>query len=204
LIWEWLARVNWEVAANSMYLISVLLATRNSWHTWWTGIIGCLIFGGLFFHFNLYADVTLQGFFILTSLHGWWHWQRGHQGAPAPISRSTGVELIYWGMAALAAAIAYGALLRKFTNAYAPFLDSLVLTFSILAQFLLMRRRVETWWCWLIVNTIAVPLYYSRGLQLTALFYAAYWINAWVAVRRWYGVLGKQQELQAPQAASAA
>src|SRR5688572_10643390 len=29
--------VNWEVAANLAYLVSILLATMNSWHTWWTG-----------------------------------------------------------------------------------------------------------------------------------------------------------------------
>ena len=198
-----IARVNWEVAANLVYLASVLLATRNSWHTWWTGIVGCLIFAWLFCHANLYADVTLQGFFIVTSIHGWWYWQRGQQGAPVPISRSSAIELINWTLAAVAAAVGYGVLLQMFTNAYAPFLDSLVLTFSILAQFLLMRRRVETWWCWLIVNTIAVPLYFSRDLQLTAFFYAAYWINACVALWRWYRLLGRQQGLPTPQVAGA-
>jgi nicotinamide mononucleotide transporter len=39
----------------------------------------------------------------------------------------------------------------------------------------------------LLVNTIAVPLYYSRGLHLTALLYAGFWINAiasWLFWRR--------------------
>src|SRR5688572_10282772 len=146
----------------------------NSWHTWWTGIIGCLMFAWLFLQANLYADVTLQVFFIVTSLYGWWHWLRGRQGEPAPIARSTIAECLTWATAAIAGAIGYGALLHAFTEAYAPFADSLVLTFSILAQFLLMRRRIESWWFWLAVNAIAVPLYFSRGLQLTALFYAAY------------------------------
>ncbi len=105
---------------------------------------------------------------------------RRHRSAEAPTS-----EIVVWAAAAIVGALGYGALLLKFTDAYAPFIDSLVLTFSILAQFLLMRRRVETWWCWLIVNTIAVPLYLSRDLVLTAAFYAAYWVNACVAMRRW-------------------
>ncbi len=195
--------VNWEVAANLVYLASILLATRNSWHTWWTGIVGCLMFAWLFFHANLYADVTLQGFFIVTSVYGWWHWQRGNHGAPAPIRRSSAAELMTWIIAAVAGAAGYGMLLREFTNAYAPVMDSLVLTFSILAQFLLMRRRVETWWCWLVVNTIAVPLYFSRDLQLTALFYAVYWINACVALRRWSVLLGQQRDSPVPQGAGA-
>ena len=35
------------------------------------------------------------------------------------------------------------------------------------------------------VNTIAVPLYASRGLHLTAVLYAVFWINAWVALWHW-------------------
>ena len=35
------------------------------------------------------------------------------------------------------------------------------------------------------VNTIAVPLYASRGLTLTAVLYAGFWLNALVALRHW-------------------
>lgn len=181
--------MTWEIATNLVYLASILLATRNSWHTWWTGILGCLMFAWLFYQSQLYADVTLQGFFIVTSLYGWWHWVRGQHGEPSPIKRSTLREIALWSACAVIAALGYGALLFKFTDAYAPFVDSLVLTFSILAQLLLMRRRVETWWCWLIVNTISIPLYWSRGLELTAAFYAAYWINAWFGLERWRALL---------------
>jgi len=82
-------------------------------------------------------------------------------------------------------AVGYGWLLHRFTDAYAPFLDSVVLAFSVLAQLLLMRRHYESWWCWLLVNTIAVPLYLSKNLHVTALLYTAFWINAVVALVRW-------------------
>jgi nicotinamide mononucleotide transporter len=48
-----------------------------------------------------------------------------------------------------------------------------------------MQRRLETWAFWLLVNTIAVPLYASRGLYLTAFLYAGYWINAVISWRWW-------------------
>ena len=32
-----------EWLANIVYTASVILAARNSIHTWWTGIIGCLL-----------------------------------------------------------------------------------------------------------------------------------------------------------------
>jgi nicotinamide mononucleotide transporter len=76
-------------------------------------------------------------------------------------------------------------MLYRWTDAYAPFIDSLVLTFSVIAQLLLMRRRAESWWAWLLVNSIAVPLYVSRNLYVTAALYSAFWINAVVGLIRW-------------------
>ena len=90
--------------------------------------------------------------------------------------------------------VGYGWLLWRFTDAYAPFIDSIILAFSVLGQLLLMDRRVESWWCWLLVNTIAVPLYASRGLNVTAVLYAAFWINAVVSLRHWQRLAGEVTE----------
>jgi nicotinamide mononucleotide transporter len=174
-----------EIAANVFNAASILLAARNSFHTWWVGIVGCGLFGWVFFSTQLYADVTLQTFFIVTSIIGWRNWVHGNAGAQLPVRRTRPRSLT--GMLAAGAGVAavYGWLLHRFTNAYAPFLDSVVLAFSVLGQLLLMHRRYESWWCWLLVNTIAVPLYLTRGLTVTALLYAAFWVNALVALFRW-------------------
>ena len=44
----------------------------------------------------------------------------------------------------------------------------------------------------LLVNTVAVPLYASRGLYLTALLYAAYWLNALASWFFWRREMGAQ------------
>ena len=182
-------KVGWEIAANGFNTASILLAGRNSSHTWWTGIVGCLLFAFVFFWARLYADLTLQTFFISTSILGWWNWLHGRQGSELPVRRTT---IGWFGLltaVGIFVAAGYGWLLHRFTKAYAPFLDSFILAFSVLGQFLLMGRRVENWWCWLLVNTIAVPLYAVRGLHLTALLYAVFWVNAIVSLRRWNRLL---------------
>lgn len=175
-----------EITANSVNLVAIALATRNSIHTWWTGILGCALFGWLFFTSQLYADVTLQGFFIVTSALGWWHWLH-HRGTRAqrPITRTAKAELAVTVPLGALAALGYGWLLHRFTNAYAPFLDSAVLALSVAAQLLLMRRKVETWIFWFIANTLTVALFTSRELWITAFFYALFWVNAPIGFLRW-------------------
>ncbi len=165
--------------------VSIVLAGRNIVHSWWLGIIGCSLFAILFYDVRLYADVVLQLFFIATCAIGWVQWLRGAKGKPLPITRVNLRALGAMVAAGMAATVVYGLLLHTFTSAYAPFIDSTVLVFSIIAQLLLMGRRLETWAFWLLVNTVAVPLYASRGLYLTAVLYGAYWINAVVSWGWW-------------------
>lgn len=181
-----------EIAANVVMTVSIVLAGRNNVHSWWLGVVGCAMFAALFYSVKLYADVALQLFFIVTCFIGWLRWLRGAAGGALPISRARPAALGWMVGVGIAATAAYGLMLQAYTNAYAPFIDSAVLMFSIVAQLLLMGRRLDTWPFWLLVNTISVPLYASRGLHLTALLYAAYWLNALVSWVFW------QRQMAAP------
>lgn len=177
-----------EVAANAFTALAIILAGRNSMHTWWTGIVGCGLFAIVFASSKLYADVVLQVFFIATSILGWWKWLRGGDaGANLPVTHASLASILWTVPIGLLATACYAALLHHYTDAYAPLFDSAVLVFSVIGQIMMMQRRVENWAFWVLVNTIAAPLYYSRGLQLTALLYTGFWINAvvsWITWRR--------------------
>lgn len=179
-----------ELFANLATVICIFLAGRNSIHTWWTGIIACVLFGWLFYDAKLYADVTLQVFFVATGIIGWVKWaNRSTIAAVTEENRRTYVGgLLMWGGVAVIVAGIYGTILHYFTDAYAPFVDSAVLAFSVLGQILLMRRDLATWPVWVIVNTLSVPLYLSRELYLTAGLYAVFWVHAIYATFHWYNL----------------
>lgn len=175
-----------EWSATATTALAVWLAARRHIATWPIGIVGCLLYGALFAASQLYADATLQAFFIATSAIGWWQWRRAAQAvdrpAPAPLRWSV------WGLMLAAGGVvtlAYGSLLFHWTDAFAPFQDSAVLTTSVVAQVLLMQGRRETWPVWILVNTLSVPLYLSRGLDVTAGLYALFWLNAWHGWWHW-------------------
>lgn len=175
-----------ELAANALTAVSIVLAARNNVHTWWIGILGCALLAVTFHGAALYADVTLQAFFIASSALGWWNWLHGRRGSRLPVTHITRQELARALLLAAGVTCGYGALLAHFTAAYAPFLDSAILALSVVAQVFLLRRRVENWPVWLLVNSMAVPLYASRALYLTSALYAVYWVNAWFGWRHWH------------------
>jgi nicotinamide mononucleotide transporter len=168
--------------------VSIWLAARNHPYTWPSGILGCALFSIVFLRNQLYADATLQLFFIATSVIGWWQWF--HPALPdtvgqRPITEAKRQTLFWLVIAGIAVTVAYGWLLHRFTNAFMPYMDAAVLALSVIAQCLQMQRKIETWPFWLAVNTLSVGLYEWRGLRLTAVLYAAYWVNAWYGWWKW-------------------
>lgn len=182
-----------EIAAALMTVICIVLAGRNNIHTWWTGIVACVLYGTLFYQVQLYADATLQVFFIVTGILGWVQWNGGVGLTAASISYASRKMMVVSMVAAIVVALIYAWLLHTYTNAYAPLVDSLVLTISVAAQLLLMARKMQTWPLWLIVNVLSIPLYFSRELYISGALYIACLINAVVAWRYWITVFNSDK-----------
>ena len=83
-----------EIAANVLMTASIILAGRNNIHSWWIGMLGCVLFAVLFYEVNLYADVLLQLFFIVTCVIGWLQWRRGAR-RPSPWPEPLDSKRIY-------------------------------------------------------------------------------------------------------------
>lgn len=181
-----------EYLAIAFTVICVFLAGQNNVHTWWTGIVACILYGFVFYDAKLYADVMLQGFFVVTGIIGWVFWRNIRRSEVLPIKKTNLYTILLIIFASFTLASVYSIMLETFTDAANPMLDSLVLTLSIAAQILLMQRRLETWCFWIAVNTIAVPLFWIRGLEATSILYAFFWAHAIYASFNWNKLYAKQ------------
>jgi nicotinamide mononucleotide transporter len=162
-----------EIAGNVFTLLSVWLARRNSIHTWWAGIAGVTLYGIMFFRTRLYADTLLQLFFLGTCVVGWWQWARGGADrGELPITDLARGPRMGVALAVLAGAGISGLLFQRFTDAALPYADSFILSGSVVAQLLMMRRKLEHWPVWICVDVMAVAVYSARALYLTAAVYA--------------------------------
>jgi nicotinamide mononucleotide transporter len=173
-----------EWAAIFFTALCIWLAGQNNVFTWPTGIVAVLLYAVIFYEVKLYAEVLLQFFFVGTSLYGWWVWRNKKTGVE-PIKSVSVVTLAFLLALAAISTIGYASVLHMFTDASAPVLDSTVLMFSILGQLLLMSRYKQNWPVWILVNTVSVPLYFTRELYPTAIMYSIFWVHAWYAWWKW-------------------
>ncbi|CUR34661.1 putative transporter [Planktothrix tepida PCC 9214] len=153
---------------------SVGLLARNNPLGWWIGLVGVVTYAIIFYQVKLYADVGIQIFYLITSIQGILIWLKGgeHQ-TEKPISHLPKSQFIVSAIAFIPSVWGLRTVLIAIQGA-APFWDALTTVGSAIAQLYLMERYVESWYLWIAVDVIYVPLYASRGLYLTSGLYAVF------------------------------
>ena len=163
-----------EVFAVGTGAVSVWLLARNKPSGWVVGLFSVVAFGFLFFQARLFAEVGIQIFYFVTSLQAVYIWLRGGEGGTEkPVSRATPRTL--WVSVALVIVGTFAIYrLLLIVNGAAPSWDALTTVLSLTAHIYLMWRFVESWFIWIAVDVIYVPLYASRGLALTSALYVVF------------------------------
>lgn len=186
LIAKWLA-TNWfEAVAAVITAFSIWLATKENIGYYPTGLVALAMYTWIYFGAKLYAESVLQVVCFGLMIYGWYEWLHGGANRKElPVTR-TPAWAWGWGMASgvLGSALVIAVQLR-FTDNPNPYVDSSLLVWSLVAQWMTARKWIENWILWVVINTFSVPLYVVRDLWFTAALYVALWILAIVGYVQW-------------------
>jgi nicotinamide mononucleotide transporter len=174
-----------ELSATLVTLTCVILGVKRSLWQFPVGLIGTGLFFLVVWNRHIYANAALQVFFIGVQFYGWWYWMKGSAGHRPPI-RNTPLPI--WLGACVAAVLVAAALvpvLKTYTPTTTPMIDGLTFTLSVVAQFLLDRKRIETWIVWTVVNVASVILYATQGLWIFTALYVFFFFNAFWGWWEW-------------------
>ena len=161
----------------------VALAVAQRIETFPVGIANNVFFVILFADARLYADAGLQLVYIALGVMGWWIWATRAR-SPLAVRHASPRLLVAIALGVGAATLILIPILRAAHGA-APGWDALTTSMSLGAQVLLNLKRLETWFVWIAVDIIYVPLYFSRDLNLTALVYIVFLSLCIRGYRQW-------------------
>lgn len=181
-----------EIAATAATVLCVLLAVKRSILQFPIGLLATTLFFFVFASAQLYASAGLQIVFTAVQVYGWWYWLYGDRGHRPPITHLRVGRLMVASAAAIAASAVLGAGLNRATNANMALIDAQIFGLSLLAQFLLDRKKIENWFVWGLVDTLSVYVYLTQGLFATAGLYAALLINCVWGWSEWRRALLRQ------------
>lgn len=187
---EWISHNFIEIFGAVTGIIYVFLEIRQTSWLWPVGIATSAVYVWIFFHGRLYADMSLQIYYLVISVIGWFWWINGtgvrksddkHLVVTRLKSR-TGIILF------LAFVLLYCVLyftLSRFTDSPVPAVDSFITSMSVIATWMLARKIYEHWYLWILTDIVASVLFLSRGLYPTVVLYAVYAIMSLSGLAEW-------------------
>ncbi len=184
----WGSPVTWlEIVAFVLGVAMVLFNLRVNPLGWPMAIASSLLYALLFANSRLYGEASLQIFFVVVALWGWWQWLAGagHDGTALRVGWMTRHQRVVAAASTVAAWPLLGLMLARTTDSDVPFLDALPTVASVTGQILLGRKYIENWAVWLGVNAFSLVLFGIKGLWLTVLLYAVFLVLSWVGWRAW-------------------
>ncbi|MBC8081900.1 MAG: nicotinamide mononucleotide transporter [Hymenobacter sp.] len=165
----------------------VWLAARESLWNFPVAIVSCALYIVVYYRAQLYSDGILQVFFIVFSGYGWYQWLYGGRGSTKlHVSRARPREWRWLAVFVLGYTLGVGYYLQHYTDAALPHWDGFTTAVSLAAQYLLMRKRLENWWLWIVVDIIYVPMLWYKHLYPTSALYALYLGLAVYGYREWH------------------
>lgn len=169
-----------EVGGLISGVVYVILAARENVWCWPVGLVNVILFIFLNFEAKLYADVGLQGVYLLLTVYGWYNWLKktDDTGNHLPITRTSGTEWLVIAIFTIAATIILSVLLSRYTDTNVPRWDSFVTALSLAATWMVAVKKLENWLVWIFTDLLYIALYYYKNLYLLAVLFAVYVVIA--------------------------
>jgi len=183
-----------EIFGTLTGLITVWLAARNNIITWPFGLINVSSFFIIFWQVNLYADMFLQIYFFSMSVYGWIFWYR-QKNVIKKISVISPRHRFYTVLLMIVTTYLLGYLIsgihiwlpQIFSKPAAyPYFDASTTVLSVVATIWMARRIIESWFLWILVDIVAIVLYFLKGIKLVSVEYilfllmSVYGLIAWI------------------------
>jgi nicotinamide mononucleotide transporter len=152
--------------------VCVWLCVKERIENFPVGIVNVIIFFFMFWNFKLYASAVLQVFFLGLCIWGWYVWATGSKNTKeVRVTRNVTLKETL-------VALAVGATGTYFFGNYlatvddpAPYTDAGIAVFSVISQYFMSKKVFQCWYLWISIDVIAIYVYSTSGLLITAALY---------------------------------
>jgi nicotinamide mononucleotide transporter len=188
---------NWQIGIEIIIFIfgvlSVYFAKKENILVYPTGIICTILSVYIMYNAKYYADMSINIYYSIMSVYGWFQWKKITNGEVLSISRTSEREkiigLVLFLITGLICVLIYTFFDYKLQlNNY---LDVFTTSLFFTAMWYMARKKIENWTLWIVGNTFAVYIFFDRQLYIIAIQYIIFTILAISAYIKWKKYLAK-------------
>jgi nicotinamide mononucleotide transporter len=174
-------------------VLSVYFAKKENILVYPTGIICTILSVYIMYNAKYYADMSINVYYSIMSVYGWFQWKKITNGEVLSISRTSEREkIIGLGLFLITGLICV--LIYTFFDYKLQlnnYLDVFTTSLFFTAMWYMARKKIENWTLWIVGNTFAVYIFFDRQLYIIAIQYIIFTILAISAYIEWKKYLAK-------------
>jgi nicotinamide mononucleotide transporter len=190
-----------EILATLLNLFYVIFLIRERIICWPFGIAGSLLSIYLFVDSRLYSEALLYSYYVGMGIWGWMRWHLRDVNDNNPVVRYTIPKHMLIVFVSSAGAIILGTLFATYSGAERPYIDAFTTAFSFAATYMQVKKVLETWLYWIVINLASIWLYHDRSLDIYAALIFVYAVLAVWGFIQWVGVYRSASTAAVPAAA---
>lgn len=170
----------------------VILTGKGKLSSFWFGTVNTVLYAIVAWHAKYWGEVMLNLiYYVPMNFVGMYMWSKNMNKQTEEVVKkrlSLKSSIIAYSLVILGT-IGYGFVL-KLLNGTLPFIDSMSTVFSVFAQILCVKRCMEQWVLWIIVDVVTVIMWVyafanGTGDIATVLMWSIYLINAIIMLVKW-------------------
>jgi nicotinamide mononucleotide transporter len=176
-----------EFLAFVFGIASVFYAKKENILVYPTGLVTTVITVYLLYQAKYFADMTMNIYYSVMSVYGWYKWTSKSNGPNLEITRTTNREKVI-GVLLFIATVLITYLVYKFFDyklEIPNYIDIFTSGLFFTAMWYMALKKIENWTLWIIGDCIVVPLFAYRGLWMLSLQYLIFTILAIMAYLEW-------------------
>ena len=190
--------ISLELIAVFFGLLSVWFSKNNNVLVYPTGIINTSIFVYLLVKWELLGDMIINVYYFLMSIYGWYYWTRKSNNIGyTPITRmhSTDIKII---LIIIISSVLFVSYLYSFFEKWSGFIsyvDIITTAIFFAGMWLMARRKIESWFFWILGDIISVPLYFVKGLAFSSFQYLIFTFIAIAGYYKWKSIYNNKKQI---------
>ena len=170
----------------------VILTGKGKLSSFWVGTVNTILYAVVAWQARYWGEVMLNLiYYVPMNFVGLYMWSKNMNNQTEEVVKERmsfkGSVIAY--TCVIAGTLGYGVILNLM-NGTLPFIDSMSTVFSIFAQFLCVKRYMEQWVLWIVVDIVTVIMWVyafinGTGDMATVLMWSIYLINAIIMFIKW-------------------
>ena len=180
-----------EYIAVFVGIISVWFSKKENIWVYPSGLINTLFYIYLSFKGGLLGEASVNFYYTIMSIYGWIRWSKkdDNKNIVLQISASNKKEwkeqLIFFSVFYLVIYSSLSYLKTNFAPEAIPWADAFASASAFTAMWLMTKKKIESWYWWIVTNIASIPLYFVKHYVFTSVYYFILLIMAVFGLMEW-------------------